>query len=101
MSASTVELHVIARLDDGDCAADLFGWEIFYSAADGSETGRAVTGFWESVTLDPATAGLDELDTALAEAGYQRTGQWRERVTATGCVRYFTDAVIHVHEELP
>ncbi|MFE3322832.1 hypothetical protein [Nocardia sp. NPDC059195] len=102
MSASTVELHVIARLDDGDCAADLFGWEIFYSAVDGSETGRAVTAFWESVTATAgAKDGLIALDAALADAGYQRTAQWRKHVTASGCVRYFTDAAAHIHEELP
>ncbi len=101
MSATIVELHVIARLDDGDCAVDLFGCEVYYDAVDGSETGRAVTAFWESVSLDPsAPTGLAGLDAALAGAGYERTGEWRARVTAAGAVRYFTDATVHVCEEL-
>ncbi|MFI6225340.1 hypothetical protein ACIBEH_32675 [Nocardia salmonicida] len=98
MNTTIVELHVIARLDDGDCAADLFGVESYYDAVDGSETGRVVTGFWESVILDSETAGLDELDAALTGAGYQRTGAWRKRVTAARVVRYFTDATIHICE---
>ncbi|MFI7531504.1 hypothetical protein [Nocardia salmonicida] len=99
MSAGLVELHVIARLDDGDCAADLFGREVYYDAVDGT-AGHAVTCFWESVTLAPGTGGLDELDAALAGAGYKRTTAWRKRVTAAGAIRYFTDATIHICEEL-
>lgn len=100
MKTTIVELHVVARLDDGDCAADLFGLEIYYDAHDGLETGGAVTAFWESVVLDSARAGLDELDAALTTAGYQRTGTWSKRVTAAGAVRYFTNATVAVCEEV-
>lgn len=100
MSGAVVELHVIARVDDGDCAADLFGCETYYDLDDGGGAGRAVTGFWESVTLPPGAGGLDELDAALAGAGYTRTSPWRRRVTAAGQIRYFTDATIRIEETL-
>lgn len=95
-----VDLHVIARLDADDAAADLYSCEIYYDAADGAEAGRTVTGWWESVKLEPpADTTLDALDEALLEAGYRRTSSWRKRVNAYGAVRYFSDATITVRTE--
>ena len=95
-----VDLHVIARLDADDAAADLYSCEIYYAATDGCEAGRAVTGWWESVTLTSTTgATLDDLDEALSSAGYRRTSGWRKCVNAYGAVRYFSDATITVQTE--
>ncbi|WP_280221312.1 hypothetical protein [Nocardia neocaledoniensis] len=95
-----VDLHIIARLEVGDAAADLYSCEIFCDAADGADAGRTVTGWWESVKLDPtADVSLDALDAALVTAGYRRTTGWRKRVNAYGAVRYFSDATITVQDE--
>lgn len=94
----TVDLYVIARLDPGDAAADLYSCEVYYDAHDGTFHGRTVASWWESVRLDSATAGLDELDHAMSSAGYTRVGGWRKRVTSSGAVRYFADATTGIEE---
>ncbi|MEV6661531.1 hypothetical protein [Nocardia fluminea] len=91
----TVNLYVIARLDDvGNVAvADLFTTELFFTP-DGTLDGRGVGSWWESVSTaqgEPVT--LDALDGALATCGYVRIGEWRERVTDAGKTRFFADAV--------
>ncbi|MFF0546870.1 hypothetical protein ACFYTF_28940 [Nocardia thailandica] len=99
MSAETVDLHVIARREPGQAAVDLFGREVFFDAETGSELGPAVELFWESLPVPAdAPAGAAGLDATLTAAGYQRTGEWRRRVTAAGAVRYFTTATIHISE---
>jgi len=91
----TVDLYVIARLDDVDnvAVADLFTTELFFTP-DGTLDGRGVGSWWESVSTahgEPVT--LDALDATLATCGYIRIGEWRERVTTAGKVRFFADAV--------
>ncbi|MFD3431277.1 hypothetical protein [Nocardia fluminea] len=93
----TVDLYVIARLDAGDAAADLYSCEGYYDVETGTFHGRTVESWWESLRL-PADieASLDALDQALSGAGYARIGEWRKRATASGAVRYFADATTHV-----
>ena len=94
-----VDLYVIARLDDGDAAADLYSCEVYYDAETGTFHGRTVASWWESVRLDgEAVASLDALDRALNVAGYARVGDWRKRVTSSGAVRYFADATTGIEE---
>ncbi|MFE6925924.1 hypothetical protein ACFVAV_33275 [Nocardia sp. NPDC057663] len=94
-----IDLYVIARLDTGDAAADLYSCEVYYDAETGTFHGRTVNSWWESVRLPAeAEASLDALDRALSGAGYARIGQWRKRATASGAVRYFADATTCVEE---
>ncbi|TCJ88116.1 hypothetical protein [Nocardia alba] len=91
----TVDLYVIARLDDdGNVAiADLFTTELFFTT-DGALDGRGVGSWWESVsTAQGEAVTLEALDGALATCGYVRIGEWRERVTNSGNTRFFADAV--------
>lgn len=90
----TMDLYVIARLDIGDAAADVYSSEIYsHRAADGAFCGRTTTSWSRSLQLEPGTsANLDGLDRTLAAAGYFRTSGWRVRATASGAVRYFADA---------
>lgn len=83
------EFHVIARLDAGDAVADVFSSDIVDVAS-----GIRHSADWpQSLPLQPSKAvGLDELDHALAAAGYQRSSSWRKRVTNSGVVRYFAHA---------
>ncbi|MFF5030453.1 hypothetical protein [Nocardia salmonicida] len=83
------EFHVIARLDAGDSVADVFSSDIVDVAS-----GIRHTAAWpQSLPVRPSKAfGLDELDHALAAAGYQRSSSWRKRVTNGGVVRYFAHA---------
>ncbi|MFJ2838046.1 MULTISPECIES: hypothetical protein [Nocardia] len=88
-----VDLYVIARLDVGDVAVDVYFCEVFVHSANGSFGGRT-SASW-SRTLQPAqdvSADLDGLDRTMSAAGYRRTTGWRERVTASGAMRYFADA---------
>ncbi|MFD4444384.1 hypothetical protein ACFWPK_31875 [Nocardia sp. NPDC058519] len=95
----TVDLYVIARLDNGDAAADLYSCEVYYDAHDGTFHGRTVASWWEPVRLEStAVASLDELDQAMSRAGYTRVGGWRKRVTSSGAVRYFADATTGIEE---
>ncbi|MFB7837833.1 hypothetical protein ACWIGW_45405 [Nocardia brasiliensis] len=93
-ATTTVDLYVIARIEQDRAVADLYSCEVFYDADDGAEAGRTVQGWWESVQAesDSATTTID-LDGALTTNGYRRTTGWRKRVTASGAVRYFADAV--------
>ena len=86
---SRSEFHVIARLDAGDTVADVFSSDIVDVAS-----GIRHTADWpQSLPVRPRKAvGLDELDHALADAGYQRSSSWRKRVTNSGVVRYFAYA---------
>lgn len=86
---SRSEFHVIARLDAGDAVADVFSSDIVDAVS-----GVRHTADWpQSLPLRPSKAvGLDELDHALADAGYQRSSSWRKRVTNSGVVRYFAHA---------
>ncbi|WP_029896555.1 MULTISPECIES: hypothetical protein [Nocardia] len=94
-----IDLYVIARLDAGDSAADLYSCEVYYDTGTGACHGRAVESWWESVRLDPTVdASLEALDQALASAGYARIGEWRRRVTSSGAVRYFADATTCIEE---
>ncbi|MFE6922841.1 hypothetical protein ACFVAV_17540 [Nocardia sp. NPDC057663] len=92
------DLYVIARLDAGDTAADLYSCEVYYDHGTGTCHGRTVESWWESVRLDPEVAALEALDQALSVAGYARVGQWRKRATDSGAVRYFADATTCVEE---
>lgn len=86
-SAPRGELYVIVRLDAGDSAADVYSSDISAQgvpmAAGGTPTLRLQPG---------AAADLDGLDRTLAASGYWRTGSWRKQITASGAVRYFTEA---------
>lgn len=94
-----VDLYVIARLDRGDAAADLYSCDVFYDAETGTHHGRTVASWWESVRLDSDTvASLHALDQAMIVAGYARVGDWRKRVTSSGAVRYFADATTGIEE---
>ncbi|MFC9660047.1 hypothetical protein ACFVJ5_07390 [Nocardia sp. NPDC127606] len=94
----TIELYVIARLDVGDAAADVYTSEVHFShAVDGAFCGRATTSWSRSLRLAPDTSvDLDGLDRTLVDAGYYRTSGWRARVTASGAVRYFADAAVGI-----
>ncbi|MFX0580287.1 hypothetical protein [Nocardia nepalensis] len=61
---------------------------------DGTEAGRTVQGWWESVHA-PAT--LDAHGTLITH-GYRRTSTWRTYVTASGAVRYFANATIGIED---
>ncbi|MGW0325590.1 hypothetical protein [Nocardia sp. NPDC003183] len=91
---ATSELYVIARLDFGDAAADLYSSEVYCDHADDGAISASTTASWSrSLPLAPnMPTDLDGLDRTLATAGYYRTGDWRVRVTASGAVRYFADA---------
>lgn len=94
-----VDLYIIARLDAGDAAADLYSCEVYYDHGTGTCHGRTVESWWESVRIDhEVDATLDALDRALTVAGYARIGQWRKRVTSSGAVRYFADATTCIEE---
>ncbi|MFE9328638.1 hypothetical protein ACIHDR_47670 [Nocardia sp. NPDC052278] len=92
----TIELYVIARLKDDAAVADLYACEVFYDAENGTEAGRAVQGWWESVQAATVSPTLDAVDAALTAHGYRRTSAWRKQVTASGAVRYFTNATIGI-----
>jgi hypothetical protein len=82
------EFYIIARLDVGDSAADIYR-KIFDVPA-----GVRHTADWaRSLPVRPGTAAdLDGLDHVLAAAGYRRSSRWRQRITTSGAVRYFADA---------
>ncbi|WP_433527762.1 hypothetical protein ACQPZ2_44050 (plasmid) [Nocardia pseudovaccinii] len=99
MSLESVDMFVIARLDDDVAVADLYSCEIHYDAADGTEAGPTVEASWGSVASEPtAPATLGALDQALTEFGYRRTTDWHKRVTASGAVRYFANATIGIEQ---
>ncbi|WP_433635644.1 hypothetical protein [Nocardia sp. CA-120079] len=99
MSLESVDMFMIARLDDDVAVADLYSCVTHYDAHDGTETGLTVEASWGSVTTAPAApATLDALDQVLTELGYQRTTDWHKRVTAFGAVRYFANATIGIQE---
>lgn len=94
-----IDLYVIARLDAGDSAADLYSCEVYYDPGTGTCHGRTVESWWESVRLDlEVHASLEALDVALGVAGYARVGGWRKRVTSSGAMRYFADATTCIEE---
>ncbi|MEV6340940.1 hypothetical protein AB0M12_40250 [Nocardia vinacea] len=75
MSFETVDMFLIARLDDDVAVADLYSCEIHYDATDGTEAGPTVGASWGSVTSEPNTLPtLGALDQALTELGYRRRG---------------------------
>ncbi len=90
-----VDLLVIARLTGKVAIADIYSCDIFYDTRDGQPTGRAVLDWWGAEVRDDPAATLTGLDEALAALGYIRTSDWRERVTASGMVRYFANAQVH------
>ncbi|TCJ96319.1 hypothetical protein [Nocardia alba] len=82
------EFYVIARLDIGDSAAD-----IYRRTFDVPVCSRHTADWAWSLPAQPgAAADLDGLDHLLAAAGYQRSSDWRMRITTSGAVRYFADA---------
>ncbi|MFE6923008.1 hypothetical protein ACFVAV_18410 [Nocardia sp. NPDC057663] len=93
-ATETNGLFVIARLDAGDAAVDVYSSEFYCGhASDGAVCARTTAIWSRSLRLEPGTsADLDGLDRTLAAAGYCRVGGWRVRVTANGAVRYFADA---------
>ncbi|MEV0292144.1 hypothetical protein [Nocardia sp. NPDC050710] len=98
MSLETVDMFMIARLDDV-AVADLYSCEIHYDAADSTETGHTVEASWGSVTIETsAPATLEALDQALTGLGYRRTTNWHKRVTASGAVRWFVEATIRIED---
>ncbi|MEU3010241.1 hypothetical protein [Nocardia asteroides] len=83
------EFYIIARLETGDSAADVYSREIFDDSGILRHIGRRFC----ALPLQPgATADLDGLDHTLAAAGYQRSSSWRPRITHSGATRYFADA---------
>ncbi|MFD5179697.1 hypothetical protein ACFWM1_28095 [Nocardia sp. NPDC058379] len=94
-----VDLYVIARLDDGDAAVDIYCSEVsFGHASDGAVCGHTTANLSRTLQLAPDTSpDLDGLDRTIAAAGYCRIGDWRECVTAAGVVRYFADATTGLH----
>ncbi|MGW6724808.1 hypothetical protein ACWF9G_02785 [Nocardia sp. NPDC055029] len=88
------DLYVIARLDIGDAAIDVYCCEVYFDhAVDGTLCGRTSASWSRTLQLGPdMSADLDGLDRAMAAARYFRTSSWRVRVTASGAVRYFADA---------
>ncbi|MEV0855833.1 hypothetical protein ACGFQG_29935 [Nocardia fluminea] len=82
------EFYIIARLDAGDSAADIYS-RIVDVPVDVHHTGE-----WaRSLPVQPGTvADLNLLDHMLAAAGYRRSSGWRQRITTSGAVRYFADA---------
>ncbi|WP_306358964.1 MULTISPECIES: hypothetical protein [unclassified Nocardia] len=95
----TVDLYVIARLEAGVAVADIYCCEVFYDAATGSLAGRGIEGWWESVATTPEVpASLDALGEVLTANGYTRTTNWRQKVTASGAIRYFTDATARIDD---
>lgn len=81
--------HVIARLDAGDCAADIYSREAF----DVSNSDRQWADWPRSLPVPPdAAADRQGLDHTLTAAGFRRTSSWRKRITTSGAVRYFADA---------
>ncbi|MGV9838062.1 hypothetical protein ACWDUL_28210 [Nocardia niigatensis] len=97
MSEDIVDLHLIARLESDVAVADIFCCEVFYDTRDGSETGRRIRSWWESVSTEPGrVVALDVLDEYLYINGYIRDSDWRQQVTASGAVRYFAEAFTHL-----
>ncbi|MEV4158510.1 MULTISPECIES: hypothetical protein [Nocardia] len=95
IATETSDLYVIARLDIGDAAADVYDSGVHYDihGHDGAFGPHTTANWSTSLPLEPnVSADLDGLDRTLAAAGYYRTGGWRERVTASGAVRYFAEA---------
>ncbi|WP_433717429.1 hypothetical protein ACQP2U_43845 (plasmid) [Nocardia sp. CA-084685] len=99
MSLESVDMFVIARLDDDLAVADLYSCVTHYDATDGTEAGPTVEASWGSVTSEPtAPVTLDALDQALTEFGYRRTTDWHQRVTASGAMRWFAEATIRIED---
>lgn len=87
------EFYIIARLDAGDSAADIYR-RIF----DVPVPVRHTADWAWSLPVQPGTAAdLDGLDRMLAAAGYRRSSDWRKRITTSGAVRYFADATTPSH----
>lgn len=98
-ATETVDLYVIARLDDGTAVADLYGWGIYYDADAGAEAGPSVEVLGRSLVPHPdLPATLEALDHTLVDFGYHRTTDWRRRVTTAGAVRFFTHAIAHIDD---
>jgi hypothetical protein len=90
-----VDLYVIARLTGVAAVADIYSCALFYDTADGHPTGRAVQDWWGAEVCEPGEAAtIDDLDATLSDLGYRRTSEWRERVSASGALRYFANAEI-------
>ncbi|MFC9964528.1 hypothetical protein [Nocardia ignorata] len=88
-SAPHGEFYVIARLEVGGSAADVYSSDI----AGGPES--RTSGWARTLRMQPGTAAdLDGLDRTLAASGYRRTRSWREQITASGALRYFTEATL-------
>lgn len=95
----TVDLYLIARLDTEAAVADIYCSEVFYDLTDGTVTGPGIEHWWESVaTSSDAPVSLDALDELLTTSGYTRKTGWRPRVTASGVMRFFADAVTHIED---
>ena len=95
IATETSDLYVIARLDIDDAAADVYSSEVYCDnhGHDGAFGAHTTANWSRSLPLEPnMSADLDGLDRTLAAAGYCRTGGWRERLTASGAVRYFAQA---------
>ena len=68
----------------------------------GTPTGRSVDGWWESVVTSPGVpVTLDALDEVLDAGGYARISGWRQKVTASGAVRFFADAAARIEDATP
>lgn len=92
-SAPCGEFYVIARLDVGDSAADVYSSDI-----SGGPGEPRTAGWARTLRVQPGTAAdLDGLDRTLAASGYWRTGSWREQITAGGVLRYFAEATLSPH----
>lgn len=91
-----VDLLMIARLTGQAAIADIYSCDLFYDTRDGRPTGRALLDWWGAEVWDDPTPTLEGLDETLESLGYVRTSDWRERVTASGVVRYFADAQVHL-----